>query len=595
MDSKKHIAGRVVDVVLILTIGLLSLGWFKEGLLIAGGDWNYLSFPDYTRFYYIWEHGISTGFVNSRVFASIPLSLFFLFWEKMGFSLVTTEKILFYIIFTSCGLSMYYLTSTLVKDRMKRTACLVSAFLYMLNPYTRTSIWHDVTLFAFLYAFLPLILAMYIKVLKRKQAKHVFLFFVVLLLAAPAYTNPTAIAILLIPLVLYFVYYILQNWKNRSEIKLVSKITIFTAIIFFILNIWWILPVMTSFSEEFSSASVESIGLTNLDTLALNSRNTSFLNIFRLGGHWAIGATFRGDPFYTWAESYSSNIFLYIIGFLIPILAFSSLLSKSRKQHNLLYFAVLSLLGLFLVKGSHPPFGGIYIWLFKNFPLFGIFRAQYHKLGMIVAFGYAFLIGIGISKLYSRIEHYSKHRLASKMFLISICFLLFVVYEYPFWTGEVIPEGGSTLPSYHVEVPEYYNNASSWLDEQNVDFRIYSLPLINLYGRPLMWEHGYGGADPSSYLFPKPVISDNNAFKGGVSEGNFERTLAMMNVRYILLHNDADYKLYNISPSPEFIKTKLDSKESVYLEKSFGKLDFYKISDEYFLSHIYASPDKTGL
>ena len=593
MNFKKYASNSIVDIIFVFTMGLLSLGWFKEDLLVAGGDWNLLSFPDYARYYYIWEYGISTGVINSRVFPLIPFSIFLLVSEKMGFSLVTTEKIIFYFIFTSCGLSMYYLTSSLVNGRIKRIACLLSAFFYMLNPYTRTFIWHDVTLFAFLYAFLPLILAMYIKVVEKKQVKYVILLFLALLLASPAYTNPMAIAIISILIILYFVYYILQKWKNISEIKLVSKFTVFTIIIFFSLSVWWVLPLMGSFSEEFSSTSVESIGLTNLETLNLNSKDTSFLNVFRLEGHWAVGETSKGDPYYTWAENYSSNIFLYITGFLIPLFVFSSLLTKSKKRYNLLYFAILSLVGLFLVKGSHPPFGGIYIWFFENFPLSGIFRVQYHKLGMIVALGYAFLIGVGISELCSFIKQYDKHKLVSKMFLILICFLLFVAHEYPFWTGEVIPKGGSHLYSFHVKVPEYYNNANYWLDEQNLDFRIYSLPLINLYGRALMWEYGYGGADPSLYLFPKPVISSNNIFNEDVSEKNLGKILAVMNVKYILLHNDADYKFYNISYSPEFIKTKLDLKEDIHLENSFNQLDFYKIPDEYFLPHIYPTVDAT--
>lgn len=588
----KYAAEPIIDAIFILIIGLLSLGWFKQNLLIAGGDWNILSFPDYNRYYYIWEHGISTGILNSRVLPSIPFSTFLHFSEIMGFSLVTTEKILFYILFVSGGLSMYFLTSTFVDERMKRTASLTSAFFYMLNPFTRTFIWHDFTLFAFLYAFIPLMLAIYIKGIEKKKFKYAFFLCVVSLLATPVYSNPMTVAIILIPFFLYFVYHILQNWKNKTEIKQVSNFVFSLAIIFFLLNIWWILPLVTNFPTEFSATGLESIGSTNLDILELNSKNTSFLNIFRLEGHWAVGETSKDDPYYTWAEDYSSDIYLIIIGFLIPIFTFSSLLTKSNKQnkqHYLLYFGILSLIGLFLIKGSHPPFGEIYRWLFLNFPVFGIFRVQYYKLGIIVLLSYTFLLGNGISKIYLYIKQHSNHKTFALIFLLSIYILLFVVHEYPFFTGEVIPQGGNTLHSFHVKVPEYYGDANYWLKEQDTDFRIYSLPLINLFGRPLKWEYGYGGADPSLYLFSKAAITNNITLKENISGKKFVDILSIMNVKYILLHNDADYEFYSISESPQSIKAKLNSIKNIHLNNSFGKLDFYKVSDEHFIPRIYTA------
>ncbi|MBU0744183.1 MAG: hypothetical protein KKE11_02275, partial [Gammaproteobacteria bacterium] len=71
-----------------------------------------------------------------------------------------------------------------------------------------------------------------------------------------------------------------------------------------------------------------------------------------------------------------------------------------------------------------------------------------------------------------------------------------------------------------------------------------------------------------------------------------------MNVKYILLHNDANWEFiednsWYISPPSKFSELALYKSGEIHFIKSFGKLDFYKISDEYFLPHIYPSTTST--
>ena len=52
------------------------------------------------------------------------------------------------------------------------------------------------------------------------------------------------------------------------------------------------------------------------------------------------------------------------------------LLVKPNNVKNLKigYLALLALVGAFLAKGSLPPFGGVYLWLFRNIPGMSLFR-----------------------------------------------------------------------------------------------------------------------------------------------------------------------------------------------------------------------------
>ena len=62
------------------------------------------------------------------------------------------------------------------------------------------------------------------------------------------------------------------------------------------------------------------------------------------------------------------------------------------------FFLILSLLGVFLAKGSNEPFGQIYIWLFEHIPGFVMFRDP-TKWYMLIAVSYSVLIPYSIYKI----------------------------------------------------------------------------------------------------------------------------------------------------------------------------------------------------
>jgi hypothetical protein len=62
------------------------------------------------------------------------------------------------------------------------------------------------------------------------------------------------------------------------------------------------------------------------------------------------------------------------------------------------------------------------------------------------------------------------------------------------------------------------------------------------------------------------------------------KLLSLLNVKYILQRNDV---IVGKLVSPEQIKFFLSNQECIMPETSIGQLDLYRISDEYFLPHIY--------
>jgi hypothetical protein len=103
------------------------------------------------------------------------------------------------------------------------------------------------------------------------------------------------------------------------------------------------------------------------------------------------------------------------LDFLIPIVGFSALIFRQDKYT--ISLAIISLIGLFLLKGPNPPLSGIFNFIFIHG--FYIFRELWH-IAFLYGFGISFLIafflerivvvGVGITtkpSVLSKLEHHS--------------------------------------------------------------------------------------------------------------------------------------------------------------------------------------------
>jgi len=613
---------QMLDIVLILAIGTLSLTWFRGDFLVSQGDFLFVPsrLRSFFRTFYVWDDVTGLGMSNMRITAGvIPYEFFRASTEVFGVSLTTAEKAWFYLTFTLSGLSMYLLTSTVVTGRGRRLASLFSALFFMMNEYALLFVIVPANGFLLIYSFLPLILALYIRGVKKRGAfRDSFLLNLALLLTTTSFINPVFAIITWFLIFSFFIFHIItfREWKN------ITRFTFISFAIWFALNAYWILPNTYGSLEEIGkvSAAYSNIGMQFTDTWKLNS--VQLVDALRLTGFWAINSNYRGDPYVYWGTMHSTPLFL-IISLLIPLLAFSPILLKRRNPY-VLYFALLAVFGVFLVKGPYPPFEEISAWLFDNVPLYPVFfSASYLRFGIYVAFSYSLMIGVGASELYYLIKGSGKmnmeiklgkgrylRRLGSMFTIALLAFLLFAVYSWPFWTGDVVYPGGNIIPSARVKIPSYYSEASGSIKTQKDSFNIFSLPTSKFDYATYWWNngsHGFLGDDPTVWLLSRPVIisaQSGHGLSGYLAElittnstRSIAKALALMNVKYVLFHRDSNWKYLEghpwwISTSPESFQAILNSQQSLLFEESFGELDFYR--NEYWRPmHIYATPNIT--
>lgn len=177
------------------------------------------------------------------------------------------------------------------------------------------------------------------------------------------------------------------------------------------------------------------------------------------------------------------------------------------------------------------------------------------------------------------------------------------VYAYPYWNGDIIHPGGTTMPSQRIRIPSYYYDAENWISLQNEEFKILKLPPAIGGASVYNWDYGYACSDPLDQYFlaghsllgqkwGQPLADrledELSSFiqNPPLDSINISQVFGLLNIKYALLHSDWKEGIYTYVPSPEHLEDILN-KTNVRLAAEFGKLRFYEVSD--YLPLIYAS------
>jgi hypothetical protein len=398
----------LIDLLPILVIGLLAVSWFRGDFLILYGDFDfYPAWHDtFFRTFYSWDvDGLAVP--NTQVLvALIPYEVFRAFsLGFLGLSPVVAEKILFYLCFTMCGISMFYLVK--VTGEKRRLVAIIAALFYMLNPYNVIFTWGGaITHTIFFYASFPLILALFIKGLNEERGYgYIFVFCLLWIVTTnSSYVNPKWIALTWVVLIAYLVFYIITV-RNRQKILFSLRFSGVLLSSWVVLNLYWLIPNFYALRTELGAtfAIYQATGTTDIMSNWLSGSLPSIPDAMRLTGFWGLYSGVAGDPFYLWASTYSSPFYGFI-GFLMPIMAFFPLLTRSRNKY-VLFFTILALVFIFQLKGPNPPLGDITRWFYTYIPILrDIGVSPFLNLCPALIISYSFLIGYGIDSLYHLID-----------------------------------------------------------------------------------------------------------------------------------------------------------------------------------------------
>ena len=416
-------------------------------------------------------------------------------------------------------------------------ARLFAGTLYMLNPYTyiRILVGHFLILFAF--AILPLALKSFIELLEKGGRKEIVKFvFLMTLVGINSHT-------LIISIIAEVVILIFWFWQNRNA-KTVNRIVI-AGIFFILLNSFWLIPFLTA-----GDTLVTSIGSEDLASFA--PRIESFSALFTLAsmhGFWRAGYEYAGDFIPFWQALFVFILFLAVTGFL----------SYYRDEKIGMYvkaFGAISILGLLLAAGIHSPFSEIFRWLFDHTLLKGM--RDSHKFVTLLVLAYAYLGALSVSEIEKTARNASnKYMKLAALVVVIMALAVPLVYSFAFFNGFAGQLKAADYPDDWYEVNEL-------LSKDERDFNVLFFPWHQYMNFHWVPNKDKRIGNPAQNFFDKEIITGKNVEIGEIYRQmyspeqlyidflikekdnikNFGELIAPLNIKYILLTKEVDYKKY---------------------------------------------------
>lgn len=584
---------------LILLISILVVIWFKKGLILGSGE-SGLPFYNTPKLLELSKNSwtdVPLGTNSVIGTANYPYYAVLTFLHNLNIPFYVLQAALYWLLFV-CGVLAIHKLSSLFKESAPLSR-LSSALFYIFNPIVHISVLHrfQYTLM-FFYFFMPLAFLIYLQGLKSKKFIYLVILSLICVIFSPLFIGIALLEMFFGVLGFLSIGYFLYSFKEKKDWFPLFYFLGFV-VTFILIHAWWLTPLFVSaFRDLGSSGSVKYFSTNvNVETFkSISEHLVSVLSVFRL---------FPANAFpineAPWHWIYSTMPFVVLSFF--STIAFIVGLFKKDKQFLYKFLILVSLITMFWMKGSLPPLGDISLYLFKSLTFLHGFRNPFEKIGMLLPFAMAIPIGFGVSMIIN----FLSSRIKLQKYIITVLFLIvvFPIYMFPIVTGLSFtggpPPANKIDIGQYVKVPDYYKEASDWLDKQEELFRILVLP-INGEGMTYKWEYGYSGVELSNNIFNKSMISFNssqaflpemvNTVTGILAK--FPEKLwvmaQLMNVKYIMIRDDIDY-LERDTEAPETVLNVVKESMNNHFSQvaNFSKLKFFEINSNEFYPRIFAS------
>lgn len=538
---------------------IITTAWFHSGKMLAGGEEG-IPFYDASRVAKLYSsawYSTGTGYLIPVILPRAPLFFVVQFLQSIFVPWITQAIVYFSLIF-SAFVSMHTLCKRITNNSF---AAFIASLFYFFNLYSMTQVWGRFLLTNFFaWAYLPLALFLWIKIIEEKKPKWIVFFLLSSLVFCYSYGMPAMLIVLWVPLLSFLLVKLFTIRNKYGEIKkIVIKCTV-TITFWIVINSWWMFPYIKLSESSFSTLTNPK---SNLDSLTGVSQYFPNTTLFLLRQNYLLGPESTLFYFY-------SNPVIYIGSIVILLVCLYGALTF-RKNKFFPFLIITFTIAWFLSKGTNFPLGTVfYSTLFHIFPFTTSLRNSYEKVGILFLLFYAIFFGIGIASIYKK---------TGSKILITLISLGFVILVWPLLTGQIFKK-------LSVEIPTYYKETNDFINSQNHG-RILILPIIPGDGVQYIWPSGkYTGLEASEFLFDKPAVSKIlraqyfdraylSLYEKFVNGKDYNEILNNMDIRYIILHNDLNSTSSGASTSAQ-AKATLDNNPRVKLLKKFGELSVYR-------------------
>lgn len=516
---------------------ILVIIWFRGGLILGGGE---VGIPFYRPgktlqlVTSVWIEYATGGFTIGWL-PKVPVIYLATVFENLNLPPFLYQALIFFVLMVIGVISFYLLTLNLVVHKKhKTTIAIVSSIFYLLNPFSMSQVWgRGIEAQFFAFALLPATILLFHLGFKSKNYLFAVLIALTSGLLGLAFGLLTFIIVYWLVLFTYLLYEIFTSENKVSQALFGIKFIFITFIFWCLINAWWLAPLFSSYGGAYAS------GITafeeNLGTLLGVSRNFTPDIIIRL-----LQRTYFYDPS-AFSPVYVSLPFQLIswLPFVFVIYGLYRVLRHKLGQFR--FFVVLLVLGLVVSLGANPPFGWLFVEVFKKITVLQAFRNPFEKFGLVYAFGYSAIFAYGLVSFFEtkRIKWYG---------LGVVLFLTCVIFAWPMWTGRVVAGPDRKIG---LNVPVYYRQLNDWLYDKSEDYRLFMTPFWGGDGAFYNWSGGgrYQGSDPMLYILDAPTISNTQqafpyydfaiSLRKYMESMNLAPALALLRTKFLVDRKDA--------------------------------------------------------
>lgn len=512
--------------------------WFRPGRFIATGDIPpLLGSGVHDGSTALWGHSLGgAGRPSYQISGFIPALLSGVV-ERLGGSDLLAQRLLYTVLFTGAAVGVAYFAAGFTR---RPAAVLVAGVVGVFNPYLMTSVPNPVTLLAL--GVSAALGGMVVRAARGHAASPIWFAAATLGWSYVAQNPPfLVLGMLWVVVVALSGSALVGPGGTRRAMRLLLRATPWALV----MNLWWLVPAAITLGGGAGVAAV-----TDVREWVWTHARSSLVNVLRLNAGWG----WDYEEYFPYSASLDQPV-LVAASLVVPVVCLSApLLTRGRARRTSAVLALTVLGVVVLGTGLHAPLGTMNQWLFDHVPGYWLFREPAAKLGVPLVLLYGALLALVTEAVLDRRRLPGGRQLA----VVGLVGTLAAVAasSYPLWTGRVIPDDRSVLPSAHVALPDEWRAAAEFVNGARQPGKALVLPLADFYQMPTTW--GYYGTDviaeslvrrpavtrPGGYLEASPGFrqlveaTEKALLLGDVAL--VPRLLQSLGVSHVLLRHDFD-------------------------------------------------------
>ena len=377
----------------IFTVSIIFLvfrGWILNAGTFASGDWPYLFKETIQSFSFSPNPSFLWLGPYYQITSKLFVEYFHIPWE-------ITERVMWFWMFLVISFSSSWYLSKVVLNEQKLN--FLSVLIFLTNTYILMVVGGGQMGVALSYSLAPFVIGVFISYLRNFSIKQLLIASSVLSLQVMF--DPRIACVTGFGILIYGAISLVAIKKIKLLLYHMLIYFLTSGVVVFISNSYWILTQV--FSKTTSDLS-----------FSLNS-SSEVLRFFSFGSFSQALSLLHPN----WPENiFGKTYFLRPEFLILPLIAFTGLLFMERKslesKKDLVFFALLGLLGVFLAKGAQPPFGEINTWFFQVIPGMSMFRDP-TKFYVLIILSYSILIP------------YSLKHISQKLLRKDIAYVFFII------------------------------------------------------------------------------------------------------------------------------------------------------------------------